>query len=550
MQVRSERFPRPSDLVVGLAAALAYAPSLGGTTVWDDEFLTTRNPYLAPSQWGYLVSHDLWVASAKHEPAGYFRPLATLTLGLSRLVANAPWSYHLGNVVLHVCVVVALRRLVLAHRPQARLAATAAALAFGLAPLGSEAVDWLSGRFDLLGTLFLLLALLANARRRHGWAVVAFAAALFSKETLLVAPALLAADDALQRRIGWRGAAAKYGAMALVAVAYTIARREADVPSAAVSGALLGGEAVRAYTACVTLYAGTLGRVVDPSLFHVQRDPGTAHAVLTFVTLAAVTGALALWARRERVARSALLGWGGALLALIPVGLTAPRLYQTGDRYAYAPATLFLFGVALALATLRRRHALAAGALSVALALFALGGVPALLARHEDWADEENLYRVELERDPGRSWPALLLGEMDAKRGDFAAAEPLLLSARAGIPRPHRVETALCYVYLNENRLVEARERCDAALALEPDEPRALTNRANARLLLGDAPGALADARHAVQVKPQSAEGHVIAAEALLMMGRRDEARVENDAALAISPGHARALKLRSVIGP
>jgi tetratricopeptide (TPR) repeat protein len=544
MRVRRD----PGDLAVALAAGLAYAPTLGGTTVWDDEFLTTRNPYLAPSQWGYLVSHDLWVASAKHEPAGYYRPLGTLSLAVSRLISNEPWSYHLGNVVLHVAVAFLLRRLVLAHRPAARFAATAAALAFALAPITSEAVEWLSGRFDLLGTLFLLGALWANAGRRHALAVVAFAAALFAKETLVMTPVLLALDDALHRRVRLRTAVFKYGACAAAFGLYVLARTAAAVPSAAVSGSLVSAEALRSYTGAVTLYGATLARTIAPSIFHVYRDPGTVHALVVAGVLALVTVGAAGWARREPAARGALLGWLGALAALVPVGLTAPRLYQTGDRYAYAPVALLLFGLALAVAALARRRALAAHAASALLLVFAAAGVPSLLRRHQDWADEEHLFRVELERDPSRSWAALLLGEMAARRGDYATAQRLLESARTGIPRPHRVEIALCYVALNQDQLASARAHCDAALALEPDDPRGLTNRANVRLLQGDADGALDDARHALRVKPQSVEAHAIAADALFALGRLDEARAENDAALALSPGHARSLKLRSVI--
>ncbi len=536
------------DVAVASIAALVYAPTLGGGTVWDDEFLTTRNPYLTPSRWGELVSNDLWVASAKGEAAGYYRPLGTLSLAVNRFLGNEPWSYHLGNVLVHAAVCVALRRLVLAYRPRATGTATLAALAFGLAPIATEAVEWLSGRFDLLGALFLLLAMRANVLKRTAAVVALFAAALFSKETLVIAPALFALDDLLHRRSTLRGAVPKYLALAGVGALYVWARTASHVPNAVMSERLVSAEAFRSYTGCVALYGATLARLVAPSIFHVYRDPGAAFAVACSAVLLAATLGLAAWARRERSRLGVMVGWLGALACLVPVGLTAPRLFQTGDRYAYVAVALVALAIGVGLERALRRAPIAARAATFGLAVFTAGGVPAVLRRHADWRDEDTLFRVELDRDPERYWAAALLGEIEAKRGNLPEAERLLLSARGHLPRPYRVETALCYVYLNEGRFTEARDRCDAALALQPDDPRALTNRANARLLLRDAEGALADAQHASRVKPQSAEAHAIAAEALYALGRRDEARAENDAALALAPSHARALRLRSIL--
>lgn len=534
-----------ADAAVFVVAIAAFARSLGGTTVWDDEFLTVPNPFLAPARWGALLTRDLWVASAKGEPSGYYRPLASLSLALSSLVSNEAWSYHLGNVVLHALTAVVLRRLVLAHRPSAGWFATLAACVFAVAPITSEAVCWLSGRFDVLGSLFLLLALWANARRRSAAVVALYAAALLSKETFVVAPALVILDDLLVHRARVTAALPKWLGLAVATGLYAVARLASHVPSAALSGDLVTARAVRALAGCLRLYASTFVGTTEPSIFHVYQDGTNAGALLTYGVVLAVTWALVALARRSAPTRPMLFAWIATLVALVPVGLTAPRLIQTGDRYAYTATATFVLFLALGLDRLRRMRPLPALTLGVGLAAFGAGSLPRLLRREDEWKSEESFYRVELDRDPERGYAALLLGEILAKRRDFQGAEPLLLRARTRIPDPYRAEIALCYLYLNENRYAEARTQCDDALSVSPDDPRALVNRAEIRLSQGDLDGAIDDARHAIRVKPRSFDAHEVAAEALALQGREAEARVESAAALAISPRHPRALALK-----
>jgi hypothetical protein len=85
--------------------------------------------------------------------------------------------------------------------------ATLAGLFFAVAPAHAEAVAWVTGRVDLLPTLFYLagFALFRNFRRTtsagvYGLALAAFAAGLFVKEILLTLPLMLVASDLLLDR--------------------------------------------------------------------------------------------------------------------------------------------------------------------------------------------------------------------------------------------------------------------------------------------------------------------------------------------------------------
>jgi protein O-mannosyl-transferase len=100
---------------------------------------------------------------------GYYRPL----IGLSYLLNLRLWDLdsrmlHLENVLLHTANALLVYRLALALLPpdkrDNRLVPLAAGLLFGLHPICTESVDWISGRTDLIAGFFVLLAALFLVR--------------------------------------------------------------------------------------------------------------------------------------------------------------------------------------------------------------------------------------------------------------------------------------------------------------------------------------------------------------------------------------------------
>jgi hypothetical protein len=123
----------------------------------------------------------------------YYRPVAIASFMLDAARAGAdPAAYHLTNILLHAAV--ACLVLLLATTWGAPpLAAWTAALVFAVHPVNTQAVAWIAGRNDLLLAMFGLLSLIAWTRGVLAAHVVAFALAVFSKETgvLFLVPALL-----------------------------------------------------------------------------------------------------------------------------------------------------------------------------------------------------------------------------------------------------------------------------------------------------------------------------------------------------------------------
>jgi len=135
----------------------------------------------------------------------YYRPLTIISYTLDRdLWDSAPSFMHLGNILLHLVnalLVYAITRrlLLLWKRGDWQWPALFAGLLFALHPITTESVAWISGRTDVLMTVFLLLAvwltLIGLATQRlaalSGAAIALFLASLAKEVAVFVLPGLL-----------------------------------------------------------------------------------------------------------------------------------------------------------------------------------------------------------------------------------------------------------------------------------------------------------------------------------------------------------------------
>lgn len=135
-----------------------------------------------------------------HAP-GYFRPLIILSYYFdSSILDMAPQAMHLENVLIHLCNTLLVLLVGLSvfrgYGKRVELAFVAACL-FAMHPLNVEAVAWISGRTDLLATLFALLSLVCLYRsissERLPWlwatAILCLIGGLAKETALFVLPA-------------------------------------------------------------------------------------------------------------------------------------------------------------------------------------------------------------------------------------------------------------------------------------------------------------------------------------------------------------------------
>lgn len=419
----------PHSKVVWLllaAVALAYLPAAWAGFFWDDHALLFLHP---PSSLAAIWSGDLWEEVGSSTP--YYRPVAQSLLWLDlQLWGDQPGPYHIHNLLWHL-LSCALVYVLASPRIGAARALVAAAI-FGLHPIQSEAVLWISARFDLMATALILTTLIAVERGRWWLAGVGALCASLCKESAIFLPIYL---------VLWRFAfaEARVAGPGLLSVGAGVGlslvlRQLAALPSIS----LLNQELLHLRLAEIAVtYLGWLALPWPlTSASSLYRLPG---ALAWVGAVGAILGGWLL-ARRAPARILPLYGWG--LLAFAPALLVVGVTGLLGERFLY----LALVPVAVAVA--------AAAPARLRLPGFVAGGAAILLIflRARAWSTEEGLLREAIARtDDPYAWFRLgiVLQQAeppapDARREAFGAFMHALQGPRPVLPGcPHPIAALL-----------------------------------------------------------------------------------------------------------
>ena len=307
------------------------------------------------------------IAGQPSDQKTYYRPLTIVSFMVdAQRGGSDPRPYHVTNVLLHATAACALLAVALAWGASAG-AAAAAALIFAVHPANVQAVAWIAGRNDLLVTVFGLLSLLAFARPmgppRAASHVVAFAAALFSKETGIV----FLPVAVLHRVYVRRERLTRTDWIAIVCDAVAV-----------VAWALARGHALGALTSDVSVETGRLaianlpqvfvqaGKMVAPIRLNVSPGIDAAGVTLGVATVAGL--AWLAWSRMDRRLAAMTALW--MLAALLPT-LVVPGL-PVYEHRVYLPLAALLIGCAAAVPARKdARHFVVNAAVAVVVVLFA-----------------------------------------------------------------------------------------------------------------------------------------------------------------------------------
>jgi protein O-mannosyl-transferase len=490
---RRERFA-VAALVAAVAAA--YAPTLWNGLVWDDLLAVAGAGGAAP------------VAAASGAPGLYYRPAVFLSLRADQMLwAAAPFGYHLTNLLLHVA-----NLLLLVHVARRSGASAAAALlgaaVFGLHPLQTDAVAYVSGRTDLLmtgGALLSWAALVGSgpAFARGLVAAAAGAVALLSKESGF-ALLLLWAWLAWRHGRDGRTRLALLGPGAVTALAVVVLR-PASWPRFDVATTLPRLAAVgQAALLYLRLLIWPTGLQVDRLMRLPTAAPALAAGGLALVALLG----LAVRGLARRGTASDWAVWTGAfylpvanLVALYPD--IADRALFTPEHNLYAPLAGLGVLAGLALERARARSSAAGRRALLAATLVVLAIWAVLTAeRCTVWHDQERLFAnaVAAGSASPRVWynygNALLrrgavveaatafegaaargpndaavwanLGVARQRQGDYDAAERAYRQAAALAPDDAQIQENLGTLYLARGELEAARAAFTTALRLDP----------------------------------------------------------------------------------
>jgi tetratricopeptide (TPR) repeat protein len=178
-------------VVVIVSVTLCYMPSLSGQFIRDDHDLIAKNTYireLRPIS-SYFSQEDGIVGRIGDGHTGYYRPLINMTYALDfKLWGLNPAGFRATNLILHLLSCALLYALLRRHRGNS-WAVMASALVFGLHPVNTESVSFVSSRNNILVCLFSLMSFWFYTSRNpkrpslnQALSVLTFGMAVFSKE--------------------------------------------------------------------------------------------------------------------------------------------------------------------------------------------------------------------------------------------------------------------------------------------------------------------------------------------------------------------------------
>jgi hypothetical protein len=487
--------PRGAAIIVAAVAVAAFARSLGNGFTYDEGLvLVGAQRFLQSGSFGTLLSKDYFGASLE----GTWRPFCTLTYMLDAMVSFHPAVFKLDSLLGHIAAAWLLMALTRRLLPEGRRRwVIVAGLLFALHPITTETVDNASFREDSLVTAFTLATLVLSLDRRPALALLCYALGLLSKESAVMAPALLAIlrlgrfdrenprawgppepvipapMSLVARRLVIE--LIPFGILTLIYLGIRFGPMKTPVVYAQYPGGTFGATLI----GLPAIWAHDLRLLVWPwplcadytGYFRFGAQPW-APVLLSSAIILGYLGLIVFAVRRSE--RVVALGLGWFLLTLLPVSNLLPIPIPAAERFLYLP----LCGIAMAAAPLfgrfteshpapaRRRGTLLGVGLLAAFAVV-------VNLRHGDWHDDQRLWLATVAVNPRSCGAQSAVGGSLLSRG-MISGDPELLRASAA-----REELALrlCSDDSDPFRAAFAYTRLGAARAL-------LDDRAAARLAL------------------------------------------------------------------
>ncbi len=182
---------RAYPLIVVALVFLVHAPSLDSGFHYDDHHSLLNNPHIRDL--GNLPRFFIDPTAFSVQPDyAMYRPFVLVAHAANfALGGYNPLGYQLLNLGIH-CLAATMVYALLLRWPLPPAAAFASALLFGLHPVQTEAVNFISSRSESLAALFYLVAFYGYLRNKGALSLLSFACALLCKATAITLPFCLA----------------------------------------------------------------------------------------------------------------------------------------------------------------------------------------------------------------------------------------------------------------------------------------------------------------------------------------------------------------------
>lgn len=526
-----------------LLVVAIYLPSYGNEFIYDDGIEVQRLE--SPQAPGDLVR----ILTQPHYPGlPYYRPVTRASLLLDRsLFGDQPGPYRAENAALAgfaallAYAILRLPRLGSTPRP----VALAAAAVFALHPVASSVVYSISCRGTILQAVLGLLAVHAFLRGgalHQLAAMLAVAAALFTKEQAISLPLVLVLADMLGISAGAPGRdpvrwLLRLAPLAVIVVVYWAVR--SAVTSATASQVALAGNPFDPILSLLYALQVTLTPFVD--LIYEPPEAIWLSAPRLAICAAVIASFGVVVARAEPSLRRRLLffvGW--FVLALLPTANLVLQETRFAERYVFF-ATFGVIGAAAALAAVAWRRDRRRGGIVALGAALAISCAAISVHRSEVFRDDRTFASHWLLANPGSFHAHKILGDVFAADGEYERAERHYREAIRTEPLFYKAHANLANLLLKAGRIDEAISHAAIATRLDPSNPRMHCNLARMYARRGDLDLAGRHYRRALELDPRNIGVAISLAKVLAQQGRHAAAARWYREYLRVKPGDVNA---------
>ncbi len=494
-------------LVLTLLAVLAYVNTVFHPFQYDDLPLVLRNPWIRS-----LSNIPRLMGFGDHGFVARPRFTRDVTYAIEYSIAGPrPPLYHVSNILLHACAGIVLFLLVSRLARDRWLGGLTAAL-FVLHPIGTDVVAQISGRREILATLFCLaVALFLQAHRERGgaWRVGAAGICLylgvFSKEMAVMAPLAFFCIEALapvgrveDERSGPPGigsairrllstARMRFGAyagLAAVMAAAAAARFFLSNDPAGIGGSpsfyetsgtgLTLLDRARIAGLGLRLLLVPVGQSLDYS-YDALGLVRSGFSLIAAVDVAILAGAVLVACLGIR-SRS-FVGAGAAwyVLFYLPTSGIIPWHEIFAERFLYLPSIgFYLASASILVKALRSRRLSRTTMVGVAVLLTALAA--ATVRRNEAWASPESVWRSAVDRYPSCARAHKALADQYRVTGRLDEALEHYRQAVRILPAYRDAHVGVGAALMALGRTQEAVSAFQAVLHRWPEDPKTLND--------------------------------------------------------------------------
>jgi|GEM_PF-1685761 len=473
-------------LFLVFAVSLVYMNAVFGKFVWDDQTIVVRNEAIKSfGNIAYIFSHDF--AKMTNYNGNIYRPMQELSyMWDCFLWGMYPAGFHLTNILLHIGCVLLLFYIVLPVSGS-KSVAFFSSLIFGLHPINTEAVTYISGRSDSLFLFFMLASLLLYIKEGGhkniiiktgcmALSVIAYFISLLSRETALVFPVLLIAYEIfISGKKGFKSLIKPLLFLAVAAMFLVIRSKVLPVANPIQNQPIvLQGLALPFFPLLSKIIVKYFYIMLFPVNLHMWNIQDLVKSViekeffLNIILLAAIIAAAIALVKRDRKA-AFWLSWFIIFLLphLPPVKLNAPF----AEHWIIASSIgIYVIAASFIFAMISKFNATKWTAF-VILSLIAIYLATLTVSRNVDWLDEPSIYNNTLKY--GR-YPNVLsnLGVYYEIRGEYDNSVKAHQEALAIVPNRPSYHNNIALVYLKMGRPDLAIGHWKRSLVLDPDQPR------------------------------------------------------------------------------